>query len=440
MKNLIAVIALVFVFPALAQTNICSTKGLAKFDPHQSSGTLESYLTSKLYLPFFAQKNQPGVITNVKKLSDTAWELEISPDISFQEFNGWKPKRKLNAQDVVYSIKRQLLSGARTVAEEESFISAKLSGLEKFLVDAKATGPLKVELSFRRTTAQADLTKFFAFPSGTVVSKEYVDSGKSTDFFPAYGTFEFQKITPSQLTLRSRNGKETQNIIFVSSYGLTYKTVQDKKCKRLYYAPAEIVTAAKAKKIPATAVPVSSSKLYFRLNPIFKFTSEVSAHLRETLSPGAFPSLSSKQLTNQFFGKSIKIGKTKSAGKIPTRKAYAYYCKFPQLGEEELEGFLSDFRKAARERLKMEVSLVELNCESLAGVRPAPDTFGVLNAYEYRTQAEVLEAFKCENVTREIFGFCQNHVSNTAVIDTKLSELQRIFPIAELQSHLIEVF
>lgn len=440
MKTLFTAFALTLSVSAIGQSTFCTTKELERFDPHQGSGPLENYLASRLYLPFFSAKTAPGVITGTKKLRNLVWELEVSPDISFQEFNGWKPRRKLNAEDVVFSIQRQLAAFAKSVADQDSYIPVKINGLEKNLAQVKAISPTKVELTFRKEVVLADLERYFAFPVGVIVSKEYADSGKPLEFLPGYGKFAWKKISPARLSMKAREGNETQDLLITRSGGLTYKTVQDKKCKRLYYAPSDIVSAAREKKISATAVPTSSAKLYFRMNPVFAFAADVTPYLAGAFRPEAYPSLSKRDLKNQFFGNGTKASASSPKKKLPRRSAYVYYCSFPQLSEEELQGFTEDFRQSIRSTLNIDVALVPLNCDQLAGIRPAADTLGTLNAFEYRSQAELLSAFNCETVSREIFGICQNHVTKGDVIDKKLSESRRIYPIAELESFLVEAY
>lgn len=433
----LAVLVWAFVLPAFSQT-ICTTKEIPKFDPHQSWGPLESYIASRIYLPFFQTKTASGVIASTRLVRDKVWELEVSPGITFQELGGWKPKRGLNAQDVVFSLERQLARNSKTIAAQESFIPAKLTGFEKEIASIKATGSMKVELTFRRQVTQTDLERFFSFPVGTVISQEYANSGRPTPFYPAYGKFRLKSITPSRITLSSGDGKETQTLLFLRSFGLTYKTVQESKCKRLYYPPLDMVQAVKEKKIAATAIPVSTGKLYFRFNPVFAFASDVSPLLSWSLRPDAFSSLAGRRLTNQFFG-STKIPAKPKKMNLPNRSAYVYYCRFPQISENELEGFVSDFTSTLRDNLRIGVSLAPVDCDQLAGIRPAPDTLGVLNIFEYQKKSDLLDAFDCGKISTEIFGTCQENGLKPEVIDRKLGDLKRIYPIAEIDSYLIEV-
>lgn len=439
MKKIFAITALACAYPVFAQT-ICTTSVLTKFDPHQSQGPLERYISSRVHLPFFASEGKAGVVSKSKNISKGVWELEISPDITFQELNGWKPKKKLNAEDVVFSIQRQLIAFAKSVAGEESYIPAKISGLEKDLVSAKAKNSQTVVLTFRREVSLKDLERYFSSASGVIIPKEYAESGKPDDFFPAYGPFLWSSTAPSKLAIKLRDGKESQSFTSIRSFELTYKKVSENKCKRLYYAPPEIVEAAREKKIAASAIPMSSAKVYFRFNPTFLFAGDVSAHLSSTLSPDALPSLSKKKRSSSLFGTMKNTTAKKPGVKLPGRSAYVYYCAFPQLTEDEMDQFIGDFKRTLRDNLKLAVSMAPVDCNQLAGIRPAPDTLGVLNALEYSHQSEILAAFDCSKVSREIFGFCQEKAQKPEVIDRKLADGKRIYPIADLQSFLIESF
>lgn len=437
MKKITILLFSILSLSAAADITVCAPKEFQSFDPHQSSGPVESFLSEQVYMPFFSSNGKPGVIKSVKKLQNTAWELEITPGIKFQSLAGWKPTRNLAAVDVVYSIQRQLSAFARTVADEDSFIPIKTNGLEKAIDSIKATEPMKVVVKFRKELTRENLDRFFAFPVGTVLSREFADSGKPLSFFPAYGKFEWKKMVPGRLTLQARNGKEVVNVVSIRNQAFTYKRMKDLKCDRLYYASKDLVKSAIDKKIPASVVPASSSRIYFRFNNVFAYASDVAPLIPSTFHPAKFSSLSGRTKSNQFFGKGKDAPKAPKTNKLSLRSAYLYYCVMPQLEEEEMAALLSEVRNVVRDSLKLDLALAPLPCEQLIGIRPAPDTLGVLGSYEYRAHSELVNIFNCSSVTRNIFGFCQNENPMPDVIDRKLSEMMRIFPMAQIESSLV---
>ena len=426
----------------LAQTVVCSTKGLVKFDPHLDAGPFESYLSSQLYLPFFSQGTKLGVIKSQKALSNRIWELKINPGISFQNFQGWKPTRKLNADDVVFSINRQLEKYATRIAQKESFNPAKLSGLEKTLVSARAKDSMTVELTFNGPKDFKDIESMFRSPSGIVVSKEYFDSlnGKTVEYFPANGTFEFGLISPTRWEIKSRNGKDLIRIIYLESARLNAKVLSTYGCKRLYYPPKEILNAVDKKTLNYVKIPISISRLYFRLNSSFPLNKRQTARLPLAIHTDRFPSLKNRRPSTKLFSIQGSIGKPPEKQLTLTSSAYVYVCEFPQLDKTELRSLQLDFAKNIREGLGIEITFAPIDCDQLAGIRPYPDTLGVLNVFERRSQTEIKEAFDCDKVSREIFGICQSGKIDENVIDRKLKEVGRIFPLAHLESFMIESF
>ncbi len=425
---------------ANADTTVCAPKEFLTFNPHQSARPVESYLGELLYMPFFAANGKPGVVKNVKKLQNTTWEFEISPDIKFQSLAGWKPTRNLSAADVTYSIQRQLATSSKTVADEESYIPIKTNGLEKVIESIKASEPMKVVVKFRKELSRENLDRFFAFPAGTVISREFAESGKPQYFYPAYGKFEWIKTSPSRLTLQERNGKEIINVIGISNQAFTYKRMKDLKCNRLYYAPREMVKSAQEKKIPASVVPTSSSRIYFKYNNVFAYASDITPLIPSAFHSSNFNSLSGRKRSNQFFGKGTGAPKAPKANKLALRTAYLYYCMMPELEVEEMAALMEDVRNVAREYLKLEIAFAPLPCDQLTGIRPSPDTLGVLSSYEYRASPDLMNPFNCSLATRNIFGFCQNENLKPEVIDRKLAEMMTIFPLAQIDSSLVVGF
>jgi hypothetical protein len=417
-----------------SETKVCVPKELLSFDPHQSSGPFENYLSEKIHLPFFASTGMTGVIKSLKKVNHTSWELEVSPGIKFQEFEGWKPKRNLSADDVVYSIQRQLSSFAKTVADKESFIPIKTNGLEKSLESIRAAGSMKVILKFRSEQTREDIENFFKFPVGTIVSKEFAQSGRDLNFFPAYGKFQWKKIAPGNLTLQS--GNEIVTVFGISNSGLSYKQMKDLKCNRLYYPPSDLVKSAQQKKIPVAVVPVSSSRIYFRYNKLFTYGDDISPLIQSAFHPTRFPSLSKRTRSNQLFGADPHIPKTPNA-KLTLRTAYLYYCPMPELGGEEMASLLQDVRNTARDVLKLDLTMASLPCEKLTALRPHPDTLGVLTSYEYRSKSDLINAFNCSLSVVNIFGMCLTENLKPQNIDKKISENKIIFPLAQIESSLV---
>ncbi|MES2528468.1 MAG: hypothetical protein V4598_15400 [Bdellovibrionota bacterium] len=440
MKTLSFLILSLFIFSVHADVTVCAPKEFLSFDPHQSVGPLESYLVEQLYMPFFASNGKAGVIKGVKKLQNTTWEFEITPDIKFQALAGWKPTRNLSAADVVYSVQRQLSSFAKSVADEESFIPVKMNGLEKSIESIKATDSMKVVVKFRKELTRENLDRFFAFPVGTVLSREFADSGKPLNFFPAYGKFEWTRTSPSRLSLKARNGKDIIHVQGIQNQAFTFKLMKDRKCDRLYYPSKEIVKSAQEKKIPVSVIPVSSSKIYFRFNNVFAYANDVAPLIPSAFHPSKFRSLSERKRSNQFFGNGTGAPKAMKAAKSGLRSAYLYYCIMPQLENEEMAAFMDEVREIARDTLKLNLAFAPLPCEQLSGLRPAPDTLGVLTAFEYRAPNDILETFNCSTVSRNIFGFCQNENLKQDVVDRKLSEMKMIFPLAQVDSSLVIAF
>lgn len=442
MKLFIALVMTALAFPTLAETVVCSTKLLNKYDPHLESGPLESYLASQLYLPFFSTSSRKGVIKEQRNVKSNVWELTINPDLKFQKFRGWTPKRNLNAEDVAYSINRQLERFAISVAQKESFMPAKISGLEKVLESVKVKNPTTVELVFHKNVTAKDLESYFRFPMGIVVSREFADSmkGQSPDFFPSTGNFDFGEMNLTQWNLKAREGKDSIRFVALEPRLITAKILSTYKCKRLYYATTALMEAVNEKKINFAKIPISTSRLYFRLNPTFVLNKAQSEKLPGALHTDLYPSLSKRTRSANLFSVHPSSGKKSTTIVAQTGSAYVYYCDFPQLDDAERKALMNDFRKNIRAALGLEIAFAPLDCEQLAGIRPYPDTIGVLNVFEMKTSKELTEAFSCETISSKIFGFCQNGKSDSKALESKLKEVGKIYPLAHLESFMIESF
>ncbi len=446
MKILILTAILAVSFHAHSAQVICAPKELTTFDPHQSSGPVESYFTNLLYLPFFPEGSSRAVAKSWEQKDPSTWKIKLNTDISFQELNGWKPKANLNAEDVVYSLNRQLIAHAQTVYDEQTYNPAKLNGFEKNVKTIKANGSHEVEISLQKPVSLDELKTYLARPVGTVLPKAYAEFKKSVlvNYYPANGKMKFSKINPTNFEIAPMDPKsKDESIVYrgVRSDDLHLDAIKRLNCKRLYYAPKNLVESADKKKIKATKIRISSSLLYFTLSPSFSSAANVKSRVASGLHPDRFKSIDTKEKTNRIFGGPVKGSSALSREKLPySDSSYVMNCNYPEIPASELEQIKNDMATGLKEALNINVQFAPLNCEQLAGFRPGAGVLGVLNMQEFFSASELISAMSCEKITRQIFGQCLPGNPDKNKIEEAIGKSGKVYPLARFENYLLEFY
>jgi hypothetical protein len=437
--------ALTVSFTASAVQIVCATKTLPALDPHQVSTPLESYFSNLLYLPFFTAGNSKSVAKSWVQKDPATWQITLNNDIQFQELQGWKPKASLSASDVEFSLNRQLLRNALTVLDEQTFSPARLNGFDKNLKGIKVTGAHELELTFIKPTSLDELKSYLSRSVGSVIPREYAEFRKSVlpDFFPAYGKMKIINPSPTNLEIGPFDPKSKDEPIKFQSLradNLHYDTIKRVNCKRLFYAPVNLVQASENKKIKASRVRVSSTQLYFLANTDFKGATTDKSRLQSGLHPDRMTSLSAYDRSNRLFETARKGLPKLSPMKSLPQPGYVMHCDYPQLGFSDLARLKNEISTGIKEAVNVETAFAAIDCKQLGGFRPASDVFGILGSFEYFSQGELQAAFSCDLATRNIFGFCLPGKPDKEAIEDRLIKDARVFPLAQLDNFLLEFY
>lgn len=431
----------------MANEVICTPTIPKQLDPHQAQFPVEEYLSSLAY------RTIESVVEKSESTDQLIWKLKIRKGLKFNSFENWKPLRDLDSSDVVFSLHRQLSSGAVTQLDLNTFNRPKYNGLEKSLSSIKAVSPSEIILTFNKKTSQQELNKLIAPPVGYILSKEFFDyktkMGQKINFHPSSTNLVFSQVSINQISLTPAEemAKPVKKGTFVfkgfRSQDADLNLVKAAGCRRVYFAGKKLTDELTKKDRRFRKQTVSRTKVFLQLNSKLKIPTGNLLELRWLVSPEKLSSIKGMEISNGLFNKSkpfVFSGKLSPAKPEANVKDFIS-CELPQLAGKNIF-LINELKKIVGTSLKYKIHGVSTKaCELIPAYIDTPTNVAALNSFTYKNDEELLQAFSCDNLVRKPFGFCvPGKNPGEKEIEAESLKFMRIFPLLDLENYFIYIF
>jgi hypothetical protein len=431
----------------LANEVICTPTIPGHLDPHQSQFPVEEYISSLAY------KTIESVVEKFESADQLSWKLKIRKNLKFNPIENWRPVRNLDSSDVVFSINRQLTSGAVTQFDVKTFNRPKYNGLEKTLSSIKAVSPDEVALTFNRKTTQEELNTYLAPPVGYILSKEFYDYktklGQKIKFHPSSTNLVFSEIAINKITLTPSEelAKPVKKGTFVfkgfKSQDADLNLVKEAGCRRVYFGGKKLTDELTKRNRRFRKQVVSRTKVFLELNSKLKIPTAHLLELRWLVSPEKLTSIKGMEISNGLFNNSqpfVFAGKQIPAKTEVNVKDFIS-CEIPQLSAKNIQ-LVNELKKIVGRSLKYKIHGVSTEaCEILTAYTDTSTTIASLNSFTYKNNAELRQAFGCDNLTRKPFGFCvPGKIPQEKEIEAENLKFMRVFPLLDIENYFIYIF
>lgn len=431
----------------MANEVICTPTIPKQLDPHQAQFPVEEYLSSLAY------RTIESVVEKSESTDQLNWKLKLRKGLKFNPIESWKPLRDLDSSDVVFSLKRQLSSGAVTQLDLNTFNRPKYNGLEKTLSSVKAASPSEIILTFNKKTSQEELNKLIAPPVGYILSKEFFDyktkMGQKINFHPSSTDLVFSQVAINQISLTPADemAKPVKKGTFVfkgfRSQDADLNMVKAAGCRRVYFAGKKLTDELTKKDRRFRKQTVSRTKVFLKLNSKLKIPTANLLELRWLVNPEKLSSIKGMEISNGLFNKSqpfVFSGKL-SPVKPETNVKDFISCELPQLAGKNIF-LVNELKKIVGASLKYKIHGVSTKaCELIPVYTDTPTMVASLNSFTYKNNDELLQAFGCDHLVRKPFGFCvpgKNPAEKE--IEAESLKFMRIFPLLDLENYFIYIF
>ncbi|MES2528473.1 MAG: hypothetical protein V4598_15425 [Bdellovibrionota bacterium] len=417
--KIVLVLSLVVTLNAWSVT-YCTTRELSWSDPHQISDQVSRFIYSQIHATLF---NTPEMVRNLKQSKPDTWFVTLNTG------------KKVDAADVVFSINRQLIRNADFESDEEAFLPAKLSGLEKFLLSAVALSPTEIELKFTQPVTEAQLKSILDSSVGIILPKTF-----DINVGPAKGAGKspMRKSDLNQIVMG--NDEATGFTIKVlSPVNLTLESAKKQNCKRLYYPTERLVEGVKEKKVNGTLIRTSSTLLYLHLFPGVKLAPEQISRLRFSFHPDRMKGLRDAEKTNRIFAISShgqnRVDPVKKNYELPSN---IVTCDHMSLSADNRSLVETHLEKNLKDALGIEPKFERIGCSRIVASLPNYDRLGVLSSLEFRSADELNRALDCDVTSVKVFGICTIGTPETR--EAEILKTGRILPLARIANEFIEFF
>lgn len=408
-------ISVIFLSAPAAAVTYCSTRKFNFPDPHQTTDYVERFVSSQNHASLF--ENVP-LVESMTKVSTTEWRLIL------------RKHPVINPVMVAESLSRQLLTNARFESEEESFLPAKLAGLDESVKAITAQGLREVRVELKNPLEEKELKALLASPVGIIFPPTDLPVLDRPLVLRGLGKTPVSIITPNAISL---GGVTTLKIL--DSGELNLKRFKDEGCKRLYYPPEQLKKEIQSKSGGAV-IRASSTFLFIRL--LNKISKPLNERLRAALHPDRLPSLKGEQQTNRIFSVN-KLGASslapmKDATDLPNTFISCDHISLTPDTQKKLETEITQQFKAA---LGIDLAIGKTSCDRIALVKSSGDRIAVLSAIEFRTRAELEKILNCDQGVK-IFGSCPTGAPEQR--ENEILSKGEIFPLAQIHNEFVEFF
>ncbi len=398
----------------------CTTRELSWSDPHQISDQVSRFIYSQIHSTLF---NTPEIVRNIKQSHPDTWLITLSTG------------KRIDTGDVLFSLNRQLIRNMDFETDEEAFLPAKLSGMEKFLLSATVRSPSEIELKFTQPITEAQLKSILDSSVGTILPKTFdINAGAPK----SAGKFPVRKSDLNQVVI-GNDDATAMTIKILSPVNLTLESVKKENCKRLYYPPQRLVDGVKEKKVNATLIRTSTTLLYLRLFPEVKLSPEQIGRLRASVHSDRMKGLRDSEKTNRIFAISShgpnRVDPVKKDFELPVTIAT---CDHMALSSDDRSLLEVQMEKNLKDALGIEMRWERIGCSRIVATKPNYDRLGVLSSLEFRSTEELNRALDCNLTSVKVFNVCTSGA--TEAREAEILKNGRIFPLARIANEFIEFF
>jgi hypothetical protein len=413
-------------------STICAPGPFLPLDPHRGQSPSVEYLSSQIYFPLFKNPtHKVAMAKSWKPAKGNKWIITLDSSTAFLPTPHYPKSKRLNSSDVVYSLQRQLMKNAQTRAESMTFAPAKLRGLSEKLSEVKGISPTEVELTFTSNISEKSLMELLAPPIGYVVPANFLDpkSGLGADrIYPS----PVGKITEVKNFRIKLEISKLNDLSFKAFDVLNFSSrwVKEQKCDVIVQPPGTYLKELKDGKGAVNVTVMSSSRLFFRMNPKMINESKIPL-LQNIFNPEKYNSLKNVKPFNGFFT-NHKMN-TKALPKVPLKRNIkeVFYCSLFDYPEIVIEELLSEIKTRIKDSLGLKINFVALTCDYVSVMDLKENGFGVLSVFDYQSEKELLQAFSCEAGNYQPFGTClMERNLKPDLVDNQVQKEGVVYPLA----------
>lgn len=404
----------------------CTTREISMVDPHQATDQVGRFIFSQIHATVLSSE----IVRSFHQSSPTSWNLSLKPDLRFHS----KTKIPLTAEDVAFSLNRQLARNTDYESDEEAFLPAKLSGLEKFLQTVVVRSPSEIELNFNQPVTESNLRSILDSTVGIIIPKSFTGKALSS----GAGKLALRTSEPNLVVMGSDAASAT-TIKKLSPELLNLEALEKENCKRLYYPTQDLIDGVKAKKVKGALIRASSTLIYLRFFFEKKLPPTLIEKLRAAVHPDRLKVLRNGERTNRIFAVSShgpsRVDPVKEAEPLPSTLATCEHFAIPPETRSLLE---SQLEKSFKEALGLEMNWDRIGCSRIVATRHNPDRLGVLSSLEFRSTEELMRALDCEVTSQKIFNVCTT--GSAEVREAEILKNGQFLPLARVANEFIEFF
>lgn len=405
----------------------CTTREIGLADPHQASDQVNRFIFSQHHASLFSS---PEIVRNIKQLKPTSWLISLKPGIRFHG----PAKNLLTAEDVAFSLNRQLIRNTDYESDEEAFLPAKLNGLDKLLQSIVVRSATDFELNFSLPVSETQLRSLIDVPVGTILPKTF--TGKNPP--SGAGKLPLRKSDPGFVVVGIDESSGI-TIKMMAPDQMNLESLKKEQCKRLYYPSQDLIEGVKAKRVKGALIRTSTTLLYLRLFPEIILTPVQIERLRAAVHPDRLKALKEGEKTNRIFAVSShgpsRVDPLKSADILPLTIATCDHVALPSQTRSSLE---SQLEKSFLDAFGITINWDRIGCSRIVNTRHNPDRLGTLSSLEFRSTEELTRMMDCELTSTKVFNVCSS--GSNEVREAEILKNGRIFPLARISNEFIEFF
>ncbi len=405
----------------------CTTREISLADPHQVSDQVNRFVFSQHHASLFSS---PEIVRNLKQLKPTSWLIGLKPGIRFHP----PSSKAMTAEDVAFSLNRQLVRTTDYESEEEAFLPAKLNGLDKLLQSIVVRSPTDLEINFSLPVTEIQLRSLIDATVGIIFPRTF--TGKIPP--SGAGKFPLQKADPGFVVIGKDETSGT-TIKMLSPDKLNLESLKKEQCKRLYYPSQDLIDGVKAQRVKGALIRTSTTLLYLRLFPDIILTPVQTDRLRAAFHPDRFQMLKDGERTNRIFAVSShgpsRVDPLKSPDILPETIAT---CDHMALSAQTRTSLESQIEKNFKDAFGITINWDRIGCSRIVNTRHNPDRLGTISSLEFRSTEELTKMMDCEMTSTKVFNVCTSGSNESR--EAEILKNGRIFPIARVANEFVEFF